>query len=117
MFRNLKRELMVACVCVMVSTIAQARVTRIVIDEVQPVVSNTPSTHNIAYEQLAGRAFGELDPALTQNAIIQDIELAKDSDGKVRYTASFVIYKPVNLKHASGSVSYTHLTLPTILLV
>src|SRR6185436_16305720 len=56
----------------------------------------------IAYEQIAGRAFGELDPKLPGNAIIQDIELAKDADGKVRYVASFVIYKPVDMSKASG---------------
>jgi hypothetical protein len=79
---------------------AQARVTRIVIDETQPMPAVTGS--DIAYEQIAGRAFGELDAKLPANAIIQDIELAKDTDGKVRYMASFVIYKPVDLKQASG---------------
>lgn len=81
-------------------TAAQARVTRIVIDEVQPMPA-VPGV-GIAYEQVAGRAFGELDPKLPGNAIIQDIEGAKDSDGKVRYLATFVIYKPVDLKQASG---------------
>lgn len=80
----------------------QARVTRIVIDEVRPVPAAAGSAGAIAYEQVAGRAFGELDPKLAHNAIIQDIELAQDADGKVRYTASFVIYKPVDLKQASG---------------
>ncbi len=79
---------------------AQARVTRIVIDETQPMPAAAGS--DVAYEQIAGRAFGELDAKLPANAIIQDIELAKDADGKVRYMASFVIYKPVDLKQASG---------------
>jgi Alpha/beta hydrolase domain len=78
---------------------AQARVTKIVIDETLPIPAAAGAP---AYEQLAGRAFGELDASLPQNAIIQDIELAKDADGKVRYTASFVIYKPVDMKQASG---------------
>jgi hypothetical protein len=56
----------------------------------------------IAYEQAAGRAFGELDPKLPGNAIIQDIELAKDADGKVRYVATFLIKKPVDMSRASG---------------
>ena len=56
----------------------------------------------IAYEQVAGRAFGELDPKLPGNAIIQDIELAKDADGKVRYVATFLIRKPVDMSRASG---------------
>jgi hypothetical protein len=81
---------------VLASAGVQARVTRIVIDEVQPM-AGTP-----AYEQVAGRAFGELDPKHPGNAIIQDIELAKDADGKVRYVASFLIYKPVDMSRASG---------------
>lgn len=77
---------------------AGARVTRIVIDETLPM-SAGPGP---AYEQVAGRAFGELDPALPGNAIIQDIGLAKDAAGKVRYVASFVLTKPVDAKQASG---------------
>jgi len=84
------------------SASVQARVTRIVIDETRPMAPVAGQANAIAYEQVAGRAFGELDPKLPQNAIIQDIELAKDADGKVRYMASFVIYKPVDLKQASG---------------
>ena len=85
------------------STPAHAKVTRIVIDETLPMAAVAGSPANaIAYEQVAGRAFGELDPKLPLNAIIQDIELAKDADGKVRYVASFVIYKPVDMGKSSG---------------
>ena len=82
---------------------ALARVTRIVIDETLPLPTpaGAPSA-TIAYEQVAGRAFGELDPQLPGNALIQDIQLARGSDGKVRYVASFLIYKPVDLAQASG---------------
>jgi hypothetical protein len=79
---------------------AEARITRIVIDDTRPVAAAPGKPAGIAYEQIAGRAFGELDPKLAQNAIIQDIELAKDTDGKVRYVTSFVIYKPVSLQQA-----------------
>ena len=78
---------------------SHARVTRIVIDE---TASEPASATGIAYEQIAGRAFGELDPKLPGNALIQDIGLAKDADGKVRYVASFVLIKPVDMGQASG---------------
>jgi Alpha/beta hydrolase domain len=82
---------------------AQARVTRIVIDETIPLPAAAGSPANaIAYEQVAGRAFGELDPKLPGNAIIQDIALGLDADGKARYVSSFVIYKPVDMSKASG---------------
>jgi len=87
----------------------QARITRFVIDEmVSPAFcKGTPAvcaTYGNAgqYEQIAGRAFGELDPADPLNALIQDIALAQDPDGKVRYVASFVITKPVDMSRASG---------------
>lgn len=79
---------------------AQARVVRIVVDDVQPLPSAPGQT--VAYEQLSGRAFGELDPMHPLNAIIQDVGLGKDADGKLRYTASFVLTRPVNLQQASG---------------
>ena len=88
-----------ACILAL-ATCADARVTRIVIDEVVPMAVSNPT--DIAYEQVAGRAFGELDPKLPGNAIIQDIELAKDADGKVRYVASFLLYKPADMTRASG---------------
>ena len=77
----------------------QARVTRIVIDDVQPLDA---AGQTIAYEQIAGRAFGELGPRDPRNALITDLELGKDPDGKARYIASFVLAKPVDMKQASG---------------
>lgn len=77
----------------------QARVTKIIIDDTQPL-SATGQT--IAYQQISGRAFGELDPNDPHNTIIQDIQLGKDPDGKVRYIASFVLTKPVDMSQASG---------------
>ncbi len=77
----------------------QARVTRIVIDDTKPLQTLAAG---LAYEQIAGRAFGELDPKAPGNRIINDIELAKSPDGKVRYVASFVLTKPVDMSQASG---------------
>ena len=88
---------------------AQARVTKIIIDEkVSPAFcKGTPAAcanygTTGQYEQVSGRAFGELDPNDPPNKIIQDIALAKDADGKVRYVASFVLTKPIDMSKASG---------------
>jgi len=75
----------------------QARVTRIIIDRRATLTGQT-----IPYETLAGRAFGELDPADPHNQIITDINLGKDADGKVRYVTSFLLVKPVDMTQASG---------------
>lgn len=89
----------------------QARVTKIVIDETASPAfcKGTPAVcasygNAGQYEQIAGRAFGELDSADPLNSIIQDIALAKDPDGKVRYVATFVLTKPVDMRKASGLI-------------
>ena len=70
--------------------------TRIVIDATVPIAGQP-------YEQLTGRAFGELDPNDPLNAIIHDIHLApKNPQGKVEYIASFRIRKPMDMSQASG---------------
>ena len=78
---------------------AQARVTRIVIDS---TTASSVAGQTIAYEQIRGRAFGELDPADSHNAVITDIGLGLDADGKLRYETSFSIIKPVDMSRASG---------------
>ena len=78
----------------------QARVLRIVIDDTKPLAGDAGQA--IAYEQISGRAFGELDARDPANAIIQDIALGRDADGKLRYSASFVLTKPVDMARASG---------------
>ena len=88
--------------CLMAPT-AQARVTRIVIDESLPLaVTPGAAAPAIAYQHMAGRAFGELDPKLPGNALIQDIGLALDADGKARYVATFALITPVDKAQASG---------------
>jgi hypothetical protein len=79
------------------ASLTDARVTRIVIDATVDVAGQ-PS-----YEQLTGRAWGELDPRDPQNSLITDIELApKNANGKVEYIASFRIRKPKDMGLASG---------------
>src|SRR4051812_47606429 len=73
----------------------EARVVRIVVDEARPLAAE--QSGGVAFEQVAGRAFGELDPQAAANAIVNDIQLVREPDGKVRYVATFVLTKPVDL--------------------
>ena len=98
MFR--RSTILALLACALSAPPAQARVTRIVIDEARPLPA--ADSGGVASEQVAGRAFGELDPAWPANAIINDLQLGGDADGKVRYVATFVITKPVDLARASG---------------
>src|SRR5580692_7477371 len=85
------------------ATTAQARVTKIVIDaQVSPAFNGATFGSAGAYETLAGRAFGELDPNDPHDAIIQDIKLApRNTHGMVEYAASFQLVKPIDMSRSS----------------
>jgi Alpha/beta hydrolase domain len=86
----------IAAGLLMAASAADARVTRIVIDSTTPIAGQP-------YEQLTGRAFGELDPNDSHNTIITDIDIApKNANGKVEYIASFRLRKPTDMSLASG---------------
>jgi len=82
---------------------AQARVTRLVIDTtVSPAFGGAAFGAAGQYETIAGRVFGELDPNLPHNAIINDINLApKNANGKVEYMATFFLVKPIDMSKSS----------------
>jgi hypothetical protein len=74
----------------------EARVTRIVIDTTTAIAGQP-------YEELTGRAFGEIDPHSRHNELITDIRLApRNAKGKVEYVASFRIRKPTDTNAMSG---------------
>jgi len=60
-----------------------------------------------AYERLTGTFTGEVDPKDPKNAIIQDLGLAPlNANGKVEYTADFVLLKPKDMTKAGGVLRY-----------
>src|ERR1043166_3419660 len=82
---------------------AGAHVKKIVIEKkVSPAFDGATFGPAGQYETLAGRAFGELDPADPHNTIITDIRLApKNANGKVGYVATFFLVKPVDMSKSS----------------
>jgi hypothetical protein len=81
---------------------ASGEVIRLTVERRQPFANAKQP-----YEKLTGRFFGELDPKLPQNAIITDIELApRNARGKVEYSATFTILKPVDMSKATGVLVY-----------
>ena len=88
---------------------SHARIIKIVIDEkISPAFCKGTACTSFGdagpYEQISGRAFGELDPRDPLNSIIQDLALGKDTDGKVRYVTTFVITKPVECEGNNAGV-------------
>ena len=93
-----------AALALLASMPAAARVTRFAVtSKTSPAFGGATFGAAGQYETLAGLAHGELDPADPLNAIIQDIALApRNANGKVEYTATFFIVKPVDMSKASG---------------
>ncbi|MDP3718768.1 MAG: alpha/beta hydrolase domain-containing protein [Acidobacteriota bacterium] len=59
------------------------------------------------YEKLTGRFYGELDARHPLNAVITDIEYApRNARGRVEYSATFTILKPVDMTGATGILFY-----------
>ena len=86
----------------------EARVTKITIASKESPTYNGATFGAVGqYELLIGTATGELDPADRRNAIIQDIQFApRNANGKVEYTASFRLVKPIDMSKSNGVLFY-----------
>src|SRR6266849_1472099 len=101
--------LVAAAVALLVGgTASEARVTRITISKVTSPQFNGQSFGNVGtYEELRGTFTGEIDPNDRRNTVITDINLAPtNARGKVEYTATFTLLKPVDMGKASGVLVY-----------
>jgi hypothetical protein len=84
---------------------AQARLLRINADP-QTVINLPAFGATGPYLKISGTFDGELDPADAHNALIADIDLAPRTNGKVRYTSTFYILRPVNLANGNRRLFY-----------
>jgi hypothetical protein len=95
---------LVFAAALMAPGLSQAHVTRFVIESRTPL---PPDGKSPAYELLRGHFIGEVDPADPHNSIITDLALApRNARGRVEYSATFAIAKPVSLQDASGVLMY-----------
>jgi len=82
--------------------------------DVQRMVIDSTSTANYvpvggtstSYTIYTGRIFGELKPHDKHNKIIQDIDLAPKTNGRVDYIANFEIVTPTDPRQRSGLMIY-----------
>jgi hypothetical protein len=97
-----------AVALLLIAGAAESRVTKIVISQTISPAFNGQSFGTVGqYEMLRGTASGELDPADRRNAVITDINLApRNANGKVEYTATFTLLKPIDMSKASGVMTY-----------
>jgi hypothetical protein len=84
------------------SGVTQAKVTKITITQKSSAFGGQTFETAGAYETIRGTATGELDPLDRRNAVITDIMLApRNANGKVTYTTTFTLLKPVDMSKSS----------------
>src|ERR1700748_1512680 len=85
------------------SLVTQARIIRIeIVSRESPCFEGRVFGAAGVYEKLRGRAYGEIDPTLPENAVITDIRLApRNINGMVEYSMDIYLLRPLNA--ASGN--------------
>src|SRR5262245_3380740 len=92
-------------IALLTPALADARLTRISAGPATTI--DFPSFGSTGpYLKIAGTFEGELDPSDKRNAVIVDIELAPKTAGKVRYSSTFFILRPVDLSKGNGKLFY-----------
>jgi len=103
MHRSIRTALAAVAILALLASPASARITRIEVAQAQPAFGGASFGTVGAYERLTGKAFGEVDPKLPGNALIQDIQLApKNSRGMVQYVTDIDILRPVDRSKSNG---------------
>src|SRR5262249_23457975 len=84
------------CGLIVASRTAEGRITKLVVTTVQsPTFAGTTFGSVGAYEKIAGRAFGEVDPSDPRNATITDLAFApRNSAGMVESSIDVYLLKP-----------------------
>jgi len=84
-------------------SVSQARIVRIEVTETKAAFGGRNFGEVGAYERVIGKAYGEVDPQLPANAVIQDIALApKNAQGLVEYSTDVEILRPVDRSKTNG---------------
>ena len=87
--------------------VAQARVTRFVVDERVPFAPGTEWGSAGAYERLKGTAYMEVDPGDPLNAVIVNLDRApRNARGMVEFSSPFFILKPLDMKRGNQKLWY-----------
>src|SRR5215471_20706535 len=99
---------LVAAAAICASVPAYGKVTKIQINAKESPTFGGYSWPGVGqYEKIVGKAFGELDPNDSKNAVIVDLQLApRNAKGKVDYSFDFYILKPIDLSKGNHKMLY-----------
>src|SRR5215470_3885196 len=101
------RLIAAAALFVALASPAVAKVERVEILSREPFANGAAFGPAGAYEKLRGRAFFALDPEAAANAAIADLTLApRRADGRVVFTADFLMLRPADATRGNGALLY-----------
>jgi hypothetical protein len=87
--------------------IAEARVTAIQIESIEPFAESTAFGATGAYERLKGRFRGEVDPADPRNRAVVHLDKApRNARGMVEYESEFFILRPADPARGNRTLVY-----------
>lgn len=84
-----------------------SEITKIVIEKREPFAAGHEFGVTGAYEKIAGKAYGEVDPNAKHNKVIINLKKTpKNGPGRVEYSMDFSILKPVDMKRGNRAIFY-----------
>jgi Alpha/beta hydrolase domain len=82
---------------------AAAKVSRVEIGSRHQIADGRSFGNAGPYEEIVGRIYFEIDPAIAQNQVITDLDLApRNNDGGVEMSADLSILAPVDVSRSNG---------------
>ena len=84
-----------------------AEITKIVIDKRESFANGYEFPGSGAYEKIAGKAYGALDPSDAHNKIIVNLDkVPRNAQGRVEYDTDFYIMRPVDFSKGNRKILY-----------
>ncbi len=87
--------------------VAEARVTRLVIEQREPYAGGHSWGNAGAYERIVATAYFEVDPTDPRDRVIVNLDKApRNTAGKVEFSAPVFLIKPVDMARGNGKIFY-----------
>ena len=89
------------------ASLAEARVTRLVVEQRRVFAEGDAFSAVGPYERLDGTVYMEVDPEDPLNAVIVNLDRApRNARGLVEFSTTFYILKPVDMRRGNGKIFY-----------
>jgi Alpha/beta hydrolase domain len=90
-----------------ISSVADAKITKIIIEKREVFANGHEFPVTGAYEKLVGKAYGEVDPKHPLNKAIVNLDNApRNSNGNVEYRVDLFILKPLDMRRGNETIFY-----------